>query len=93
MERITSLGNKDTRSGFGAGLHIAGKADERIVALCAALMGALATMYREAPGAWMPRLGEAGPVQLLNPSPPAGSPPSPAPRGATPAHEQGDDRW
>lgn len=41
MERITSLGNKDTRSGFGAGLHIAGKADERIVALCADLMGSL----------------------------------------------------
>jgi transketolase len=35
------LGNKDTRSGFGEGLLEIGKADERVVALCADLTGSL----------------------------------------------------
>lgn len=35
------LGNKDTRSGFGAGLLEAGKHNSRVVALCADLTGSL----------------------------------------------------
>lgn len=35
------LGNKDTRSGFGAGLLEAGKLDQSVVALCADLTGSL----------------------------------------------------
>jgi transketolase len=41
MQAIEILGNNDTRSGFGAGLLEAGKADARIVALCADLTGSL----------------------------------------------------
>ena len=41
MKKYTDTGKKDTRSGFGAGLLIAGKADERIVALTADLKGSL----------------------------------------------------
>jgi transketolase len=41
MGKFTNTGNKDTRSGFGAGLHELGKQDERVVALCADLTGSL----------------------------------------------------
>lgn len=41
MKKYTDTGKKDTRSGFGAGLYEAGKADERIVALTADLKGSL----------------------------------------------------
>ncbi|MBW7866967.1 MAG: transketolase family protein [Brumimicrobium sp.] len=42
MEKeITVLGKKDTRSGFGAGLHEAGKNNPNVVALCADLTGSL----------------------------------------------------
>ena len=33
MKKYINTGNKDTRSGFGAGLHEAGKEDPRIMAL------------------------------------------------------------
>ncbi len=36
-----SSGDKDTRSGFGAGLYEAGKKDKNVVALCADLIGSL----------------------------------------------------
>lgn len=39
--KYTSTGNKDTRSGFGAGLHEAGKRNKEVVALCADLIGSL----------------------------------------------------
>lgn len=39
--KYISSGNKDTRSGFGAGLHEAGKRNENVVALCADLVGSL----------------------------------------------------
>lgn len=41
MKKYINTGNKDTRSGFGAGLHEAGKADPRIVALTADLGGSV----------------------------------------------------
>lgn len=41
MMKYTSTGNKDTRSGFGAGLHEAGKRNKEVVALCADLVGSL----------------------------------------------------
>jgi transketolase len=41
MKKYTDTGKKDTRSGFGAGLFEAGKADERVVALTADLKGSL----------------------------------------------------
>ena len=41
MEKFINTGNKDTRSGFGAGLAELGKEDGRIVALCADLTGSL----------------------------------------------------
>ena len=41
MNKYTDKGKKDTRSGFGAGLLEAGKADERVVALTADLKGSL----------------------------------------------------
>lgn len=41
MKTYTNTGNKDTRSGFGAGLTELGKTDENIVALCADLTGSL----------------------------------------------------
>lgn len=41
MEKFTNTGNKDTRSGFGAGLYELGKQDENVVALCADLTGSL----------------------------------------------------
>lgn len=41
MEKFTNTGNKDTRSGFGAGLFELGKQNENVVALCADLTGSL----------------------------------------------------
>ena len=41
MIKYTDTGKKDTRSGFGAGLYEAGKADSRVVALTADLKGSL----------------------------------------------------
>lgn len=41
MRQYVNTGNKDTRSGFGAGLHEAGKEDGRIMALTADLEGSL----------------------------------------------------
>lgn len=40
MEYINN-GNKDTRSGFGAGLYEAGKMNDQVVAMCADLTGSL----------------------------------------------------
>ena len=41
MGKFTNTGNKDTRSGFGAGLFELGKQNENVVALCADLTGSL----------------------------------------------------
>lgn len=41
MKKYTNTGNKDTRSGFGAGLSELGKTNENVVALCADLTGSL----------------------------------------------------
>lgn len=41
MKKIVSTGNKDTRSGFGAGLHELGQKNPNVVALCADLIGSL----------------------------------------------------
>ncbi|MBQ1912165.1 MAG: transketolase family protein [Bacteroidales bacterium] len=41
MKKYTDTGKKDTRSGFGAGLLIAGRADERVLAFTADLKGSL----------------------------------------------------
>ncbi|SCY20195.1 transketolase [Nonlabens sp. Hel1_33_55] len=41
MKTYTNTGNKDTRSGFGAGLEELGKTNENVVALCADLTGSL----------------------------------------------------
>src|SRR5574344_1594623 len=42
MEKeFINTGNKDTRSGFGAGLYEAGKRNKEVVALCADLIGSL----------------------------------------------------
>ncbi|MBC7124376.1 MAG: transketolase family protein [Bacteroidales bacterium] len=41
MMKYTSTGNKDTRSGFGAGLHELGRTNPNVVALCADLIGSL----------------------------------------------------
>ncbi|MFC4721352.1 transketolase family protein [Geojedonia litorea] len=41
MKTYTNTGNKDTRSGFGAGLTELGKTNENVVALCADLIGSL----------------------------------------------------
>lgn len=41
LEQLINTGNKDTRSGFGAGLLEAGEKDSRVVALCADLIGSL----------------------------------------------------
>ena len=38
---FVNSGNKDTRSGFGAGLHELGKVNPNVVALCADLIGSL----------------------------------------------------
>jgi len=39
--KYTNTGNKDTRSGFGAGLTELGRTNENVVALCADLIGSL----------------------------------------------------
>jgi transketolase len=41
MTKYTNTGNKDTRSGFGAGLTELGQTNENVVALCADLIGSL----------------------------------------------------
>lgn len=41
LQSITFTDKKDTRSGFGVGIHEAGKANENVVALCADLIGSL----------------------------------------------------
>ena len=41
MIKFTSTEKKDTRSGFGAGLHELGKQNPNVVALCADLLGSL----------------------------------------------------
>jgi transketolase len=41
MKKYTNTGNKDTRSGFGAGLTELGQKNEKVVALCADLIGSL----------------------------------------------------
>ncbi|EGV42452.1 transketolase family protein [Bizionia argentinensis JUB59] len=41
MKTYKNTGNKDTRSGFGAGLTELGKTNENVVALCADLIGSL----------------------------------------------------
>jgi transketolase len=41
MKTYTNTGNKDTRSGFGAGLTELGRTNENVVALCADLIGSL----------------------------------------------------
>ncbi len=41
MKKYINTGNKDTRSGFGAGLTELGKTNENVVALCADLVGSL----------------------------------------------------
>ena len=41
MKKYTYTEKKDTRSGFGAGLHEAGKRNKNVVALCADLKGSL----------------------------------------------------
>jgi transketolase len=41
MKTYENTGNKDTRSGFGAGLTELGKTNDKVVALCADLTGAL----------------------------------------------------
>src|SRR5690606_37512307 len=41
MKKYTYTDKKDTRSGFGAGLHEVGKKNSNVVALCADLVGSL----------------------------------------------------
>jgi transketolase len=41
MKKFEIFGNKDTRSGFGDGLVVAGEQNENVVALCADLIGSL----------------------------------------------------
>lgn len=41
MKKFEVLGNKDTRSGFGDGLLLAGEQNSEVVALCADLIGSL----------------------------------------------------
>ncbi len=41
MKEIEILGNKDTRSGFGEGLHEVAKTNDNVVGLCADLIGSL----------------------------------------------------
>jgi transketolase len=41
MKKYTNTGSKDTRSGFGAGLAELGQKNEKVVALCADLIGSL----------------------------------------------------
>ena len=48
MKKYTNTGNKDTRSGFGAGLTELGQKNENVVALCADLIGSLKMDGRQA---------------------------------------------
>jgi transketolase len=41
MKKFDYTEKKDTRSGFGAGLHLLGKTNENVVAMCADLIGSL----------------------------------------------------
>jgi transketolase len=41
MKKFENTGSKDTRSGFGVGLHELGKSNPKVVALCADLIGSL----------------------------------------------------
>src|SRR5690606_1035450 len=41
MKKYTNTGSKDTRSGFGAGMTELGQKNEKVVALCADLIGSL----------------------------------------------------
>ena len=41
MKKYTNKGSKDTRSGFGAGMTELGRTNEKVVALCADLIGSL----------------------------------------------------
>jgi transketolase len=41
MNKYVNTGSKDTRSGFGEGLYELGKANQKVVALCADLIGSL----------------------------------------------------
>ncbi|MDD5148866.1 MAG: transketolase C-terminal domain-containing protein [Flavobacterium sp.] len=41
MKKYTNTGSKDTRSGFGVGMTELGKKNEKVVALCADLIGSL----------------------------------------------------
>ena len=41
MKKYTNTGSKDTRSGFGAGMTELGQTNEKVVALCADLIGSL----------------------------------------------------
>ncbi|MDX9847562.1 MAG: transketolase family protein [Tenuifilaceae bacterium] len=41
MKKFENTGSKDTRSGFGEGLHELGKTNPKVVALCADLIGSL----------------------------------------------------
>jgi len=41
MKKYTFTEKKDTRSGFGAGMHVLGQQNENVVALCADLVGSL----------------------------------------------------
>lgn len=41
QKHVEVTGKKDTRSGFGEGLHELGKINENVVALCADLTGSL----------------------------------------------------
>jgi transketolase len=41
LKKYTNTGSKDTRSGFGAGLTELGKTNDKVVALCADLIGSL----------------------------------------------------
>jgi transketolase len=41
MTKLTFTEKKDTRSGFGAGLHELGKKNSNVVALCADLTGSM----------------------------------------------------
>ena len=41
MKKYTNTGSKDTRSGFGAGMTELGRTNEKVVALCADLIGSL----------------------------------------------------
>ena len=41
MERFKETGKQDTRSGFGDGLYELGKKNNKVVGLCADLIGSL----------------------------------------------------